>query len=278
MESTRPIRALIRGLDALSVLNRRNGATVAEVTEEIKLPRTTTYRILETLAQAGFVVRDSVDDRYRLTVMVRSLSDGFDDEAWVTQIARPCLNELGKEIVWPVSIVAPSGTSMLVRDTTDYSSPLAVERHPAGFRMPMLTTAAGRVYLAFSPAAEREHLLEILSHSTREEDKLARNRPEVDKILDETRSQGYATATRPRRVAEQIAMSVPIMHEDRMLAAVAVRFSSNAVPMRTAVERFLPRLRDTAQKITLKFNEQHLNPPFRHEALGVDSKKPAFIR
>jgi IclR family mhp operon transcriptional activator len=155
---------------------------------------------------------------------------------------------------------------MLVRDTTDYSSPLAIERHPAGFRMPMLTTAAGRVYLAFSPAAEREHVLEILSHSTREEDKLARNRPEVDKILDETRSQGYATATRPRRVAEQIAMSVPIMHEDRMLAAVAVRFSANAVPMRTAVERFLPRLRDTAQKITLKFNEQHVNPPFRREA------------
>lgn len=263
MESTRPIRALIRGLDALSVLNRRNGATVAEVTEEIKLPRTTTYRILETLSQAGFIVRDPVDDRYRLTVMVRSLSDGFDDEAWVTQIARPCLNELGKELVWPVAIVAPSGTSMLVRDTTDYSSPLAVERLPAGFRMPILTTAAGRVYLAFSPEQQRETLLEILSHSNREEDKLARNRPEVDKILDETRTQGYATATRPRRVSEQIAMSVPIMLEDRMLAAVAVRFSSNAVPMRTAVERFLPRLKDTAQKITLKFNEQHQNPPFR---------------
>lgn len=263
MESTRPIRALIRGLDALSVLNRRNGATVAEVTEEIRLPRTTTYRILETLSQAGFVVRDSVDDRYRLTVMVRALSDGFDDEAWITQIARPCLNELGREIIWPVSIVAPSGTSMLVRDTTDYSSPLAVERHPAGYRMPMLTTAAGRVYLAFSSVTERESLLELLSQSTREEDKLARNRPEVDKILDETRSQGYATASRPRRVAEQIAMSVPIMHEDRMLAAMTVRFSSNAVPMRTAVERFLPRLRDTAQKITLKFNEQHDNPPFR---------------
>lgn len=263
MESTRPIRALIRGLDALAVLNRRNGATVAEVTEEIKLPRTTTYRILETLAQAGYVARDPVDDRYRLTVMVRSLSDGFDDEAWVTQIARPCLNELGKEIVWPVSIVAPSGTSMLVRDSTDFSSPLAVERLPAGFRMPILTTSAGRVYLAFSPPAQRDYLLDLLSHSSREEDKLARNRPEVQKMLDEARAQGYATASRPRRVSEQIAMSVPIMIEDRMLAAVAVRFSGNAVPMRTAVERFLPRLRDTAHKITSMFAEQQQHPPFR---------------
>ena len=45
-DSTRPIRALMRGLDALAVLNRRNGATVSEVAADIKLPRTTTYRVL----------------------------------------------------------------------------------------------------------------------------------------------------------------------------------------------------------------------------------------
>ena len=47
-------------------MNVRNGATVSEVTEQIKLPRTTTYRILETLSQAGYVYRDPTDDRYRL--------------------------------------------------------------------------------------------------------------------------------------------------------------------------------------------------------------------
>src|ERR1041384_8851715 len=102
MESTRPIRALIRGLDAITVLNLRNGATVSEIAQEIKLPRTTTYRILETLSHAGYVYRDDHDDRYRLTIMVRGLSDGFDDEAWVTQIARPYLYSLCSEIVWPV--------------------------------------------------------------------------------------------------------------------------------------------------------------------------------
>ena len=101
MESTRPIRALIRGLDALTVLNLRNGATVSEVAQEIKLPRTTTYRILETLSHAGFVYRDSTDDRYRLTIMVRGLSDGYDDEAWVTDIARPNVLALGERVVGP---------------------------------------------------------------------------------------------------------------------------------------------------------------------------------
>ncbi len=264
MESTRPIRALIRGLDALTVLNLRNGATVSEVAQEIKLPRTTTYRILETLSHAGYVYRDATDDRYRLTIMVRGLSDGFDDEAWVTQIARPYIHELGKDIVWPVAIASLSGTSMMVRESTDHRSPLAVERYSAGFRVPLLTSSSGRVYLAFCSATQRESLLDILSRSNREEDKMARNRAEVQKLLGDARQQGYATATRQRRVSDEISMAVPIIVEERVLAAVTIRFSSTAIPLKLAVERFLPKLRDSAQKIRLTFAEQQRDPPQTH--------------
>ena len=261
MESTRPIRALMRGLDALTVLNLRNGATVSEVAQEIRLPRTTTYRILETLSHAGFVYRDANDDRYRLTIMVRGLSDGYDDEAWVTQIARPYIHELGKDIVWPVAVASLSGTSMMVRESTDHRSPLAVERCPAGFRVPLLASSSGRVYLAFSAPTHRDSLLDILARSTKEEDALARNRTELMKILNDTRMQGYASAVRPRRVSDEISIAVPIMVDDRVLAAVTIRFSGTAVPLKLAVERFLPKLRDTAQKIRETFVEQQTEPP-----------------
>ncbi|MBV6416558.1 MAG: DNA-binding transcriptional repressor YiaJ [Steroidobacteraceae bacterium] len=261
MESTRPIRALIRGLDALTVLNLRNGATVSEIAQEIRLPRTTTYRILETLSHAGYVFRDPADDRYRLTIMVRGLSDGFDDEAWVTQIARPHLNELTKDLVWPVAIASLSGTSMMVRESTDHTSPLAVERYSAGVRVPLLTSASGRAFLAFSTPVQRDSLLEILARSTREADQLAANRADVQKILSEVRAQGYATATRPRRVTDEITMAVPIQIEDRVLAAVSIRFSGTAVPLKMAVERFLPKLRETAGQIRSAFVEQQRDPP-----------------
>jgi IclR family mhp operon transcriptional activator len=260
MESTRPIRALMRGLDALTVLNLRNGASVSEVAQEIRLPRTTTYRILETLSHAGFVYRDANDDRYRLTIMVRGLSDGYDDEAWVTQIARPYIHELGKDIIWPVAVASLSGTSMMVRESTDHRSPLAVERCPAGFRVPLLASSSGRAYLAFSAPTHRDSLLDILARSNREEDVLARNRPELMKMLNDTRTQGYASAVRPRRVSDEISIAVPIMVDDRVLAAITIRFSGTAVPLKLAVERFLPKLRDTAQKIRETFVEQQSEP------------------
>jgi len=256
MDSTRPIRALMRGLDALTVLNLHDGATVSEVAHEIRLPRTTVYRILETLCDSGFVYRDSADERYRLTILVRGLSEGFDDEAWVNQIARPMIHSLCAEIVWPVSIATLSGTKMMLREATDHATPLAVERYSAGFQLPLLNTATGRAFLANCPPVQRDSLIDILARSNKEEDRPARDRAELLRTLAEIKSQGFATATRTRRLVDEYTISVPVPLNDRTLAALTVRFIASALPLKAGLERFLPKLRQCAAKISSIFLEQ----------------------
>jgi IclR family mhp operon transcriptional activator len=237
----------MRGLDALTVLNLRDGATVSEVAQEIRLPRTTVYRILETLCDAGFVTRDAADERYRLTIMVRALSGGFDDETWVTHIAKPFIRDLCREIVWPVSIATLSGFTMLVRESTDHESPLAIERYSAGFRAPLLTTAAGRVYLAHCPAPQREAMVETLARA---------DKSELQRALAEIKAAGYATVTRTYRLVEEIGMSVPVLLADSVLASLTVRFAASAVPLKNGLERFMPKLRRCAARISAVFSEQ----------------------
>lgn len=257
MSSTRPIRALLRGLEVLHVLNQHNGATVSEVASSIDLPRTTTYRILETLCVAGYAYRAAADDRYRLTILVRGLSDGFDDEAWVTQIARPYIYELCREIVWPVAVATLSGSTMLIRQTTDHQSPLAVEKRGPGFRVPVLTSASGLCYLAFCAKEQRDSLLDILANSRNEADRPARNRNKIYDSLVETRKQGFAVSHRMRRISEELSFSVPILAEDRVLATLTLRCSSTAVPEAEAIKKFVPKLKVVAQKISQDFINQH---------------------
>src|SRR5271156_6632968 len=107
-DSTRPIRALNRGLEVLAELNKLERAAINTLSSAVRLPRTTTFRILETLRTAGFVERDSYD-YYRPTIKVRTLSDGFDDEALVGHIAKPLLGMLGERLSWPVSVATPAG-------------------------------------------------------------------------------------------------------------------------------------------------------------------------
>jgi IclR family mhp operon transcriptional activator len=271
-DSTRPIRALNRGLEVLSALNRLERAAINTLANAVRLPRTTTYRILETLRLAGYVDRDPHDECYRPTIMVRALSDGFDDQAMVAHIAKPHLAALGAQIVWPVAVATPAGATMMIRETTDRQSPLALEQYRAGVRVPMLGSAAGRAYLAFCGGPERDALLELLSRSSLPEDRMARSRIEVERLLNETRTQGFGMAQRARRVSEETSLAIPVRAKQRILAAVTVRYAASAVPLRTAIEQFLPRMRDIAQKIEAEFAQTPgitlSGPPVRESALA----------
>jgi IclR family mhp operon transcriptional activator len=252
-DSTRPIRALNRGLEVLTELNRLERAAINTLAAAVSLPRTTTYRILETLRLAGYVERDAHDDCYHPTILVRALSEGFDDEALVAHIAKPLLAALGAQVVWPVAIATPSGSTMMIRETTDRQSPLALEQYSAGVRVPMLGSAPGRAYLAFCPAPQREAMLELLARSSLPEDRVARNRTEVERLLNETRGQGFGMAQRARRVSEETSLAIPVRAKNRILATVTVRYAATAVPLRTAIDQFLPKMREVAQKIEAQF-------------------------
>jgi DNA-binding IclR family transcriptional regulator len=58
-------------------------------------------------------------------------------------------------------------------------------------------------------------------------------------------------------VSDEISLAVPVRTGDRVLACLTVRFSASAVPMKTAQERFLPRLAAAAARIRDEFDRQH---------------------
>jgi hypothetical protein len=96
-------------------------------------------------------------------------------------------------------------------------------------------------------------MLEMLASSSQPEDRLARNRIEVERLLSETRTQGFGMAHRARRVSEETSLAIPVRAKDRIIATVTVRYAATAVPLRTAVEQFLPKMREVALKIESQF-------------------------
>jgi IclR family mhp operon transcriptional activator len=145
---------------------------------------------------------------------------------------------------------------MMLREATDHATPLAIERYSAGFQLPLLSSSVGRVYLAHCPPAQRDTLIDILARSNKEEDRAARDRGELLRVLADIKSVGYATVTRTRRLVDEYAIAVPVPMNDRTLAALSTRFIASALPLKTGVERFLPKLRQCAARISTAFVEQ----------------------
>jgi hypothetical protein len=100
--------------------------------------------------------------------------------------------------------------------------------------------------------------------------------PVIDVCMDEGMIDGAEMMTRFLNLlaGEPDVAAVPIMVDDRVLAAVTIRFSGTAVPLKLAVERFLPKLRDTAQKIRETFIEQQSEPPYH----GAQAQRRTAMR
>jgi IclR family mhp operon transcriptional activator len=241
-------RSLGRGLKMLAILKTGGEHRVASLARAVKLPRSTAFRLLCTLVEEGYVWRDPATDIYHPTAMVSALSDGFDGTARLVQAAHPHVEELGKQLIWPVSLATLSGTSVLLRQTTDAMSPLAVVRYSAGHRAPLLDRASGFVLLAFSDRPRSRMLLDLIYRADAPE-RPRFPRADAERLIAEVRSVGFSCLHRAGQASERSSLSVPVVAGGDTLAALSVRFARSAVTQQIIMERFLPTLRRAANGI-----------------------------
>lgn len=244
------IRSLSRGLDVLILLNRRDSLSASELARELKIPRATVYRILETLTEKGLIDQHNVDQRYRITQKVRVLSDGFTDEDHIAHLSRPFLKRVTRKLSWPVAIVTVSGVDLVIRDNTDDLSPLAIENFSSGYRMPILHTASGICILAYMSSARRNVILDTLAEMGRTHDKIVHQRELLKRKFSEIRHRGFSVHHRHRQHSDLTAISVPIMPEnDEVRGAVTIRYARTAMNLTTAAQTFVPEIRIAADGI-----------------------------
>jgi IclR family transcriptional regulator, mhp operon transcriptional activator len=241
----RGVRALERGLAVLAAMNRHKVASVVELARETRLPRPTVYRLLETLGRAGFVSRSGAADRFCLGRKVRTLSDGFIEDEWITDIASPLMAAFTATHVWPVSLMTFEEGRMLIRETTHPASSLSIDYGMVGRRLPMLRTAAGRAYLAFCPANERRTILDMLGHSPEPEDRYDERR--LPAMLRQIGARGCALQDREIN-PKTSGISVPIAGE-RLLGCISMIWIASALTLEEAQQRFLAPLVALADRV-----------------------------
>jgi IclR family mhp operon transcriptional activator len=253
---SKPIRTGLRLLKVLETLNALGQASNKEVAQALDLSCPTTYRILTTLLGEGYVSKHPVTKLYRPAERVRALSVGFDEPTSIADCARPLLAELGSQLLWPVAVASVVGTAMIVHETTDADSPLAIRRVTPGRRVGLIDTASGRVFLAFCPPEQRDTLLDLLALSDDPRDLPARQpRAVVLQELQAIRGLGYATSHRLGRVRPWAAVAVPVFANQRLLATLSLRYTKGAITEPRLHKDVLPRLRSTSVAIGKRFEE-----------------------
>ncbi|MDR0533126.1 MAG: IclR family transcriptional regulator [Verrucomicrobiales bacterium] len=172
----------------LSVLAvRREGVSLLELSQTLKIPRTTTFRILNTFCEHGLVAKEEgnyVTGPELARIGLLSLS-GME----IRDHAQPLLAALARDTGETAHLAIPSEQASLILEVCDSPNPLRAASR-AGTLADLHASSTGKVFLAFMDEEERETLLKSLALDQRTKNTIttvAALREECEKV----RKQGY---------------------------------------------------------------------------------------
>jgi DNA-binding IclR family transcriptional regulator len=197
------IRAVGRALAIFDAYdNDHLSLTLQEIAERIRMPKTTAFRLVNTLERAGFLVRID-NQQYCLSLKMARLGGLVRSTLSVREIARPVMLEVNAQTKETVTLNTAVGNERMVLEVVDSPSPL-MSMARLGQHMPMLLGAASRVLLAYMEPGELEQVLKVNTAGADNFDRAA-----FDRELARACRQGYAIS-RGTRVAGLTAIAVPI--------------------------------------------------------------------
>ena len=152
--------------------------------------RTSTLRILCTLAKFGYIHREPVTGRYRLGPKVIELGLRSLPARRIVHAARPYLQQLFKQVNETVSLAVLQDGALVYVESLESSHAFRMAAD-VGSRAPLHSTALGKSIAAFLPEDTLEALLERCAW-TRFTPHTVTSRKQFLEVLNEVRNQGYS--------------------------------------------------------------------------------------
>jgi IclR family mhp operon transcriptional activator len=257
------IQTLRSGIDTLRLLNTRESLSSGELADALALSRAAAYRVLKTLSLLGYVAefQRPRGRRYRLTVLVRGLSDGFDGDVRLLAAAQPLMLESTALHGWPLALVTPVGDRCIVRFNTDHATARVIRRFRAGGYASMLYSAAGLLTLGNLPPQTQRDVLTRQHKAEPPAYGRVRSEAEFVRQLERIREQDYATFEPIGEREDTVA--VPLRQEGVLIGALTLRYMRISAGGIEGLTKKLVILRDLASRIETQMREeyQERSPP-----------------
>jgi len=138
----------------------KTGLTNKEISKEIEIPPSTSYRILAALRKYDYVRQNKKDARYYLGFTHLRLAEAVVEGMDLSAICLPYLEELHNQTEETTFFALFNGQHCITMETCgQIDTRVAVGR---GEIMPMHASAAGKVVLAFLPRKDQDRILQGL--------------------------------------------------------------------------------------------------------------------
>ena len=248
-----PVRAsqdgqsLGRVLDVLGLFSAdRARLSLSEIAELLGWPVPTTHRVIATLVDRGFLVREPHTKQFRLGLGVIRLVAPLLTSFQLPELARPHLQSLSLHTGETVNLAILDGAEVLYLSSYPGRFRVRVDATP-GARLSAHCTALGKCLLAQLGPEDARRRLGPRPYAPMTP-KTARTWEELTPRLDAARSRGYAVSVDEYEIG-LLSCAVPVRAEIGLVAAINVAAPAMRVSPEALVETILPQLRAAAAAI-----------------------------
>ena len=196
------MRGVGRTLAVFECFNAQHTSrSLQEIVNALKLPKSTTFRIVASLAEAGYLIRVK-NQHYCLSFKFVRLAGLVTSTLDISSIARPVMERTAGLSGEMVSLNTVNGNERICLDVVSTPRPLMSVSKP-GEHLPLVDGATAKMLMAWLPAAEQRVAITGAARA------LKIKRADLVIELERIRRQGYA-ATHGERVLGLSAVSAPI--------------------------------------------------------------------
>ena len=238
-EGKTTVRAVERALDILQCFAEARDLTMTEIAGRTNLNKSTVHRLLATLEERGFILRNG--DKLRLGYSVWELAANLTQVDDPSQLLLPEMERLRDQLSETVSLYVMNGNDRIRIQAVQ--SAQAIRRvAPVGARLPLHVGASSKILLAFSDLERQETVM------ADPEWPVSIDRASYMKHLEEVRALGYAVSIEEREPGAA-AVSVPIFGRAHELAA-ALSVSGPVSRMSVnQMQEFIPHMKEAAKRM-----------------------------
>ena len=243
---------------------QRLSLTLQEIANSIRLPKSTTFRVVQSLEEAGYLIRLE-DQKYCLSFRFTRLAGMVMSTLNIRQVARPMMFELARHTNETVTLNVASGRDRTCIDVIDTPSPLMSLARP-GQHVPLDNKGAtAKTLMAYLPKKELERIVGHLAKGD------ARKRAEIIGGLARIRKNGY-WFSHGERVLGLSAIAAPIW-ESNETANYCVTITVPTVRIKPKIDEFVKLLLKTSTDISRRLGADSI--PATIQSAGLGAKKAA---
>jgi len=195
----------------------RKPANLAEISAALGWPRSSTFNLLTTLAQRGFLYEPRPRAGYYPTARWASLLQRIAEIELLPDELCRAADEAARVTGETVAIAAPAGANAVLLYVVE-SSEVVRFTAEVGYQLPIHTTSAGRALLALYSPAERASLLKKVRFE-KYTDRSVTNAKDVEAELKRAATRGWHENIEGY-AADLVGVAMPVELTDRYLSIV----------------------------------------------------------